>query len=206
MGQPIQPGRGEQGSAEPLRPFGRGPMAGEQEAALFVALVEDLLEVFRPRRRQRVQPEVLQDEQRGPARPGEPPIERALGPAPGQMPEQVLRVRARHLEALATGGVAPGLCEMRLPRAGRATEQLRGHDARQPERREGGQQGMREGQGSPPGRWPTRAVARKCPRRSRMSIRSVLLCALGSSRELGVFLGRIPADHALRHSLLSGSG
>ena len=47
VGQAVEPGRGEQRVAKEVGPLGRRTVAGEHDAALLVALVDDVVEVLR---------------------------------------------------------------------------------------------------------------------------------------------------------------
>ena len=53
VGQAIQASRGKQRIAEQLRPLLRGTVAGEQDAAALVPLVDDVVEVLGRRRTER---------------------------------------------------------------------------------------------------------------------------------------------------------
>ena len=63
MGEPIQPGRGQERVPKEGRPFGRGAIAGEQDAAPLVPLIDHIIEIFGGWGRERFQPKVVQDEQ-----------------------------------------------------------------------------------------------------------------------------------------------
>lgn len=60
MRQAVEPGRGEQRIAKEVGPLGGCAVAGEHDAALLVALVDDVVEVFRAGRGERLEPEVVQ--------------------------------------------------------------------------------------------------------------------------------------------------
>ena len=51
VGQAIEGGRGEQGLAEEVGPFGPVAVAGQEDRAAFVAFVDDVVEILGPGRR-----------------------------------------------------------------------------------------------------------------------------------------------------------
>ena len=65
MAQAVQSSRGQQGISEEIRPLFRRAVAGEHNAALFVALIDDVVKVLRAWGMQGLEPEVIQHQQVG---------------------------------------------------------------------------------------------------------------------------------------------
>ena len=65
MGQAVQAGGCQQGIAEEVGPFLWGSVAGEEDGAAFVPLVDDVVEVLRSGWRERLEPEVIERQQVG---------------------------------------------------------------------------------------------------------------------------------------------
>ena len=63
VGQSVEARRGQEWIAEEVRPLGGRTVAGQQEAALLVALVDDIVEVFWRRGLERLETKVVQKEQ-----------------------------------------------------------------------------------------------------------------------------------------------
>ena len=83
MGQPIETRRCEQGIAKERGPLGRGSIAGQHDAALFIAFVDDIVEVFGSRCSQRFEAEVIQDEQGWTQNTLQTPFQGVIGAAAG---------------------------------------------------------------------------------------------------------------------------
>ena len=112
VGQAIQAGRGEQRIAEQLRPFLRGTIAGEQDAAALVPLVDDVVEVLRGRRSQWLEPEVIQHQQVGTEVGLEASFQSAVGTPPVEVLEHTIGVDEESGVAPSTGFVGQRLGEM----------------------------------------------------------------------------------------------
>ena len=65
VGQPVEGRRGEQGLAEEVRPLGPVAVAREQDRRLLVPLVDDVVEVLGAGRPERLEAEVVEDEEIG---------------------------------------------------------------------------------------------------------------------------------------------
>jgi len=64
MGQPIQAGGCQERIAKEIEPFRRSPVTGDQHAADFVAFIHDVIEVGGGGIDSRLQPKVVQDQER----------------------------------------------------------------------------------------------------------------------------------------------
>src|ERR687891_298680 len=123
MRQPIQPGGGQEWIAKQVWPLRGSPVTGDQNAAKFIALVHDIVEVRRGRVDQGFQPEVVEHEQiRAPIEletlgPG------PIGPATMEVLEHLVGVDEEHIKPLSTRFMGEGLREVAFANPRGATDQ-----------------------------------------------------------------------------------
>ena len=123
MRQTVKTGRSEQGIAEESRPFGRRPVAGQHDAALLIAFIDDVIEIFWARRGQRLEAKVIQDEQVWTQIALQAPFEGVVGATAIDLLQHLVGVDEEHVKALSTGFMGQGLGEMRLAHSGGATDE-----------------------------------------------------------------------------------
>ena len=91
---------------EEVRPFGRSSIAGQQNAATLIALVNNIIQVLRRRRRQGLEPKVIQDEQVWAQIDVESAFPRTIGPTAVEMLQHLVDVEGTTPENL--GGTLLG--------------------------------------------------------------------------------------------------
>jgi hypothetical protein len=106
----------------------RSRFAGQQDRAAFVSFVDDVVEILGTRRAQRLEPEVVEDEEMG-GIASEAGVARRVGAAPRQVGEHLVGAHEEDLVAAATGFVRQGLGEVALADAGRNSHMLRSFNA-----------------------------------------------------------------------------
>ena len=123
--QPIQRGRGEERALEQVRPLGEGAVAGDDERALLVALVDDLVEVLGSGRVQGLEPEVVEDEQVGADVGGQAALVGAVGAAAVEVRQHPRGRDEQDVEATTAGLVTERLGEVALADAGGSLDEDR---------------------------------------------------------------------------------
>jgi hypothetical protein len=81
MGQPIEGGRSQQRFAEELGPLGAVAIRGQQNGAPFISLVDDVVQIFGAGGPEALEPEIVEDQQRGAGVAGQPLLMGAVGAA-----------------------------------------------------------------------------------------------------------------------------
>src|SRR3989449_378055 len=118
--QAVEGGGGEERALEQVRPLGEGAVAGDDERALLVALVDDLVEVLGAGRVQGLQSEVIEDEEVAAHVGGETAFVGAVGAAAVEVRQHPRCRDEQNVEASAAGFVTERLGEVALADAGGA--------------------------------------------------------------------------------------
>ena len=121
--QAVKPGRGQERIQEQVGPLIGGAVAGEQDAAALVALVNHIIQVFGARRLDRFETEIIQDEQIGAQVVAQPALPGAICPATVEVLEHFLDAHEKHIKALAGGFLTKRLSQMGFTHPGRAADQ-----------------------------------------------------------------------------------
>jgi len=123
MRQPIQPGGREQWIGEPGRPFGRRTITGQQNRAVLIAFVDDVIEILRGRWLHRFEAEVINDQKIGPGIAGEAFVVGAIGTPSMEVAQHFVSVGEDDIETAPTSFVSKPVSEMTFSNAGRTAEQ-----------------------------------------------------------------------------------
>jgi hypothetical protein len=107
--EPINAGRGEQGIAKEGRPFAGRTVGGQQNTALFITRVDDIVQIAGGRGLKGLEAKVIEDQQVWPQVGFEATLPRIIGAAAVQMLEQLVDVNEDHVKALPTGSLGQGL-------------------------------------------------------------------------------------------------
>ena len=93
---------------------------GQKDRAALIALVDDIVEILGPGRAQRLEPEVVEDEEIGAGIASEAGLARPVGATAGEVGEHLVSGDEEDLVAAAAGLVGESLRKVALAHAGRA--------------------------------------------------------------------------------------
>lgn len=110
----------QRGIGDHLVPFTDGDLAGDQQRAAVVSVVDDLEQIAALLGIERLWPPIVDDQQPDPFERGQEPRQAALAARLGEVAEQAAGALVEHREALAAGLVSEGASQPRLADAGRA--------------------------------------------------------------------------------------
>src|SRR6266704_2325520 len=121
--QTIQPSGSQKRIVENIGPLGRGTVGCQQNAALFVALVDDVVQVFGTGRLDGLEPEIVKNEQVRSQISGEAALQAAIGAATVDVLQHFLSGNEKDIEALAGGFLPKRLRDMGFSYPARAADQ-----------------------------------------------------------------------------------
>ena len=124
VSEPVEGGGAEQSVGEGISPFGKVEVGGDNGGGLFVAFGEQVVQIFVLGRAQRLEPEIIDDEDVDAGQGVELAFEGLDGARGVERPEQLGLGGEQHVVAEANGAMAEGLGEMRLAGAGRTSDIL----------------------------------------------------------------------------------
>lgn len=109
MQEPIQASRRQQRIAEQIGPLVRGPIAGQDDAATLITLVDEIVQVLRRWRAQRLEAKVVQHQQVRAQIGLESPFQGAIRPAAIQVLEEPIGVDEQGIIVPTAGFMNQGL-------------------------------------------------------------------------------------------------
>jgi hypothetical protein len=112
MKKPIESGAGEQRIGKEIGPLAGSAVGSEQDTALLIAFSNDIIEVMRTWGGERLETEVVNDEEVRPQIGGETPLEGIIGASPVEMLEHAVSIDEKDSEALDTRCVGQPCCNM----------------------------------------------------------------------------------------------
>jgi len=121
--QAVQAGRGQQRVSKQVGPLGGCAVTGKQDTPALVALVDDVIQVFRRGRLERLEPEIVQDQEVRAEIDLQAAVQGAVGPAAVDEAQHAVRVGKENVVASPAGLVGQGLRQMGLAHAGRSADQ-----------------------------------------------------------------------------------
>jgi hypothetical protein len=123
VGQAVQARRSQEWIAKEFRPLTGGAVGSEQDTALFVTLINNVIEILRTGRAQWFEAKVIQDEQVRAQVRLQATFQGAIGAATVEMLQHLVGIDEEHIKTEPARLVGKRLSEMTFSYAGWATDQ-----------------------------------------------------------------------------------